>query len=186
MKYEIRQYGDPVLREQGRPIESVDEEVRTLSRNMLETMYSEQGIGLAAQQIGETRTICVVDVPADADVDRAGQRLNPEIVMPIILINPEITQTSDEASSREEGCLSFPEVCGSVTRPDGVTVKYLDEHGARHEMAVTGLVARAIQHEIDHLNGILFIDHMSTVKRLALKGRLRRMRDETREQLGLA
>lgn len=184
--YPIRMYGDPVLREEGRPVACVDEEMRQLARDMIHSMYTAQGIGLAAQQIGETRMICVVDVPPEADLDEDGERANPDVPMPMVLINPELTGHSDEQDTAEEGCLSFPEFGIQVTRSSEVDVTYLDAEGREQAHHLKGLIARAVQHEIDHLHGILFIDHASHVKKIALKGRLKRLRRDTEQRLGLA
>lgn len=167
-----------MLREQGKPVTEFDEDFNQLTRDMLETMYHASGIGLAAQQIGKALMLCVVDVPAEADMDAQGERLNPDINMPLILANPEILDPTEETDGYEEGCLSFPGVSGQVQRPVGITCRYRDINGEACEIQARGLVARAIQHEVDHLNGILFIDHMSSVKRMAISGKLKRLRKE--------
>jgi len=183
VKYEIRKYGDPVLRESGFDITEVDETIRALADDMLETMYAARGIGLAAQQVGETGRICVIDIPPESDLGPEGERENPGVGMPLVLINPRTTQVSEDRSSADEGCLSFPEITVSVTRPEEADVEFLDRSGEVVRLHVRGLLARAVQHEMDHLEGILFIDHASPVKKIALKGRLKRMRRETEEQL---
>lgn len=186
MLLEIRNYGDPVLREAGTVFEQVDDEVRELAENMLETMREEQGVGLAAQQIGLALMICVVHVASEYDLDDAGIRENSDIEMPLVLINPEILSVSDETWTMEEGCLSFPGISASITRPRGIRLRYLDAMGQIHEVEAQGFLARVIQHEVDHLNGVLFLDHMSHVKKVALSGRLKRMKKETQQHLGLA
>lgn len=186
MRREVRSYGDPVLRECGREVEAFDQELRDLAADMIETMNAEQGVGLAAQQIGLARMLCVVHVPEEHDTNEEGVRDNPDLPMPLVLANPVITSRSEEIWSLEEGCLSFPGITGPVPRPWSISFAYHDLEGCRHEAEARGFVARVIQHEVDHLNGVLFIDHMSAVKRVALAGRLKRMKRETREHLGRA
>ena len=183
MKYVITQYGNPVLREKATPIKEVDDAMRVLADDMLETMRAAEGVGLAAQQIDKTIAICVVDVPKVYDVDAEGNPLNPEAEMPLVLINPEITGYSPATETGDEGCLSFPGVSGPVPRSIEIDVQFLDRQGLPRELHLQGFVARAVQHEIDHLNGILFIDRMSAVKRITLSGRLKRMRRETQASL---
>ena len=185
MKYEIRTFGDPVLREKAKPIDRIDDRIKDLARDMFAVMRESEGCGLAAQQIGKTISICVVEVLPEYDVDQQGARLNPDLSMPMVLINPEIISSSDKTEPREEGCLSFPGIRGSITRPYEIQVKFLDEKGVSRQETVKGFVARAIQHEIDHLNGVLFIDRMSAVKRMALAGRLKRMKSDTLDKLGI-
>lgn len=186
MRMEVRTYGDPVLRERGRPIEQFDADLRRLADDMIETMNGEQGVGLAAQQVGFARMLCVVQVSEEHDTNEEGQRENPGLAMPLVMVNPVITTRSEDDWTFEEGCLSFPGLTGPVPRPWLISFAYQDLDGRRHEAGASGFVARVIQHEVDHLNGVLFIDHMGAVKRVALAGRLKRMRRETREHLGLA
>lgn len=183
MKYRIRIYGDPVLRKQAIRIDDVNGEVQDLADAMVEMMHEAQGIGLAAQQIGETCSICVLDIPVKADSTPSGEPLNPGIVMPLILINPEIITASSKTNAYEEGCLSFPEITASIIRPDEVDLRYMDRKRQTREIHVKGLLARAVQHEVDHLNGILFIDRMSHIKRVTLSGNLKRMKKETEQSL---
>lgn len=183
MKLRLRFYGDPVLRTKAAPVAAFDDDLRRLAKDMLDLMRAEKGVGLAAQQVGETRAICVVDVPPEADVDDRGERENPGLAMPIVLVNPEIADASKRTESCEEGCLSFPDIRAAVTRPREIRVRFRDENGAARDIRADGLVARAIQHEMDHLNGVLLADRMSAVKKVALAGRLRRLREETREAL---
>lgn len=181
----IRQFGDPVLREPATSLAVPDEDVRRLAADMIETMRAESGVGLAAQQIGLTDAICVVEVPPDYDVDESGARQHPDQAMPMVLVNPRILSQGEETRSAEEGCLSFPSVCGAIKRPLDIHLAYRTLDGQDEEIALTGFLARVVQHEVDHLNGILFIDRMTPVKRAALSGRLKRMRRETRGRLGL-
>lgn len=178
MSRTIRIYGDPVLREKARPIEIVTDEIRSLAREMIEIMRASDGVGLAAQQIGETQAICVIEVPEDYDKDEDGQRLNPQLTMPMVIINPVISGPSKKEDAREEGCLSFPGIRGSITRPRNIHLSCLNENGEAVSLDIKGFTARVIQHEVDHLNGVLFIDRMSAAKRFTLAGRLKRLRDE--------
>jgi peptide deformylase len=145
---------DPLLRQVSAPIERVDAELLTLVDDMLETMYDAPGIGLAAIQIGTPRRLLVVDVA------REGEERNPQV-----FINPQILTSSEERSVYEEGCLSIPEYYAEVERPAAVTVKHIGRDGKEHVVEADGLLATCLQHEIDHLNGVLFIDHISRLKR---------------------
>ncbi len=141
------------------PVAGVDEGVRTLMDDMLETMYDAPGIGLAAIQIGVTKRVVVVDV-----AKREGEE-QEEVKNPIFLVNPEIVRISEETSTYEEGCLSIPDYYAEVERPAKVRVRYLDRSGAMQEMDAEGVLATCLQHELDHLDGVLFIDHLSRLKR---------------------
>ena len=145
---------DPVLRQVSKPIERVDTDLKRLADDMLETMYDAPGIGLAAIQIGVPRRMLVIDI------SREGEEKQPQV-----FINPEIIKSSDERSVYEEGCLSIPDYYAEVERPATVTVKYLDRDGKEQTTEADGLLATCLQHEIDHLNGVLFIDHISRLKR---------------------
>jgi peptide deformylase len=145
---------DPLLRLVSKPVERVDDGLRKLAANMLDTMYDAPGIGLAAIQVGEPLRVLVIDLAKE-----------DEPPAPQIFINPEILERSDERSTYEEGCLSIPDYYAEVERPANVRVKYLDENGKAHEIAAEGLLATCLQHEVDHLNGVLFIDHISKLKR---------------------
>ena len=145
---------DPILRQVSKPIETMDREVKKLADDMLETMYDAPGIGLAAIQIGVARRMLVLDVSKDGD-DKT----------PLVFINPEVVSASDARSVYEEGCLSNPDYYAEVERPATITVKYLDRDGKEQLTEADGLLATCLQHEIDHLNGVLFIDHISKLKR---------------------
>ena len=164
---------DPMLRAKCRPVGPKDEAtVRALLPRMFATMYAAPGIGLAAPQVGQKLRFIVVDVHPDDNSQ------------PIALINPEIVARSTELVAREEGCLSLPGQYAEIVRPARVKVRYLDESGARREIAADGLLSACLQHEIDHLNGVLFIDHLSALKRNMILRRLakelRQKRDEER------
>jgi peptide deformylase len=159
----IHLLGSPVLRQRSTEVTTVDDEVRRVVEDMFETMDAAKGVGLAANQIGVARRIAVVDAEGDR----------------FTMIDPVIVETAGSATA-EEGCLSIPEIYGDVTRPERVVIEALDEQGNRYRREAIGLKARAIQHEIDHLDGILFLDHLSLIKRQMLLARWRRERkDET-------
>jgi peptide deformylase len=145
---------DPVLKRVSEPVERVDDELRALMDDMLETMYAAPGIGLAAIQVGVAKRIIVMDLA------REGEEKAPRY-----FVNPEITWSSEELFTYEEGCLSVPEIYDEVERPARVRLRYLDYHGNQVEEEAEGLFAVCIQHEFDHLNGVLFIDHLSRLKR---------------------
>lgn len=173
-----------MLREKSRPVAAVDKEIRTLAADMIETMREAEGVGLAAQQIGETRSICVIAVPPDHDRDGNGGPLHPHLVMPLVLLNPTITELSRKTEGREEGCLSFPDIRGSIPRSVEITVSFTDLEGRARVEQLRGFVARVVQHEVDHLNGVLFIDRMSPAKKFALKRRLAALKSATEERAG--
>lgn len=160
-----------------KPVEQLDDSVRTLLQNMLETMYDAPGIGLAAPQVGSNQRLIVVDCA------REGQEPQP-----YCMVNPEITWTSDELVLMNEGCLSLPEIFVDIERPDKVRVAYRDENGDAHEIDADGLFARCIQHEIDHLDGILHVDYLSRIKRDLILRKLAKQKptllEEQAEKLG--
>jgi len=181
MKKTIHTYGDPVLRRKARPVEKVDDGTRALVRDMIETMRGERGVGLAAEQVGEDIAVCVIEVPPEMDRDEQGLFYNPGAVMPMALINPKIVTASRETETAEEGCLSFPGLYAPIERPVEITVEYLDVQGKSQARTFRKFVARAIQHEMDHLDGVLFVDRMSALKKIALAGQLKRLKHQTRE-----
>ena len=183
MILQIFDYGDPILRVKGKPIENMDDRIRELAANMIETMHAANGVGLAAQQIGEALQLTVLDVslvedrPSTLKLD--GKEVDPKAAMPLVLINPEI----DLRGTTEvgvEGCLSFPEITGDIERAKSVIVRAQTLDGGTIEIEASGFLARAIQHEGDHLNGILFIDRMNSAAKAALSSRLKRLQKETR------
>jgi peptide deformylase len=155
--------GSPVLRQRAAPVATVDDEVRRLVEDLFETMRAAKGVGLAANQVGIARRVAVVDVGPDAPP-------------PLVLINPVILARGDELETAEEGCLSIPEIFGDVERPLAITLEATGLDGARYTLDAAGFKARAIQHEIDHLDGILFLDHLSAVKRGLLLAKWKRAR----------
>jgi peptide deformylase len=179
----IVEYGDPILRSKGKPIEDIDDRIRELAANMIETMHAANGVGLAAQQVGEALQLTVLDVslvedrPSTLKVD--GRDVDPKAAMPLVLINPEI-ELRGATDVGVEGCLSFPEITGDIERANSVIVRAQALEGGTIEIAASGFLARAIQHEGDHLNGILFIDRMNSAAKAALASRLKRLQKETR------
>jgi len=179
----ILQYGDPILRAKGKRIEQIDDRIRELAANMIETMHAAHGVGLAAQQVGEDLQLTVLDVSAVEDrpsmlkVD--GTDVDPKTAMPLVLINPEI-ELLGETEIGVEGCLSFPEITGDIERAQSVIVRAQNLEGDTIQFEAGGLLARAIQHEHDHLHGILFIDRMRSAAKAALSSRLRRLQKEAR------
>jgi peptide deformylase len=179
----ILEYGDPILRIKGKPIESIDDRIRELATNMIETMHAANGVGLAAQQIGQGLQLTVLDVslvedrPSTLKLD--GKEVDPKSAMPLVLINPEV-ELCAETEVGVEGCLSFPEITGDIERAKSVIVRAQALEGGTVEIEAGGFLARAIQHEGDHLNGILFIDRMNSAAKAALASRLKRLQKETR------
>jgi peptide deformylase len=182
----IVKYGSPVLRQRGAQIEKVTPEITQLIADMFETMRENHGVGLAAQQIGRALQLTVIDVtgiedrPSWAEVD--GERIEVEKLMPLVLINPHVKAVGEPAKG-SEGCLSFPEIFGEITRPESVDVKAQDAKGKPFEFRCGGLLARAVQHETDHLNGILFIDRMEKKAKAELQDELDELQAETKEEL---
>ena len=179
----ILQYGDPILRAKGKRIEEIDDRIRELAANMIETMHAAHGVGLAAQQIGEALKLTVLDISAVEDrpstLKLNGEDADPTSAMPLVLINPEI-ELHGEMDIGVEGCLSFPEITGDIERAHLVTVRAQNLEGGAIQFEAGGLLARAIQHEHDHLHGILFIDRMRSAAKAALSSRLRRLQKEAR------
>ena len=171
---EVKKFGCPILRKKGQDVGSVTEELQRLVEDMFETMYEEEGIGLAAQQVGVAKRIVVLDVgPHDPSI------------RPLVLIDPEIVWSVGEIVG-EEGCLSFPGITGDVKRSAHVRVRALDKEGKSYEIDLREMAARVVQHEIDHLDGILVVDHFSVIRRNLLRGQLRRLKREgSRQGTGL-
>ncbi len=183
MSLPICTYGNPVLRKKAGEVKDVDDGIRTLAKEMLETMHKERGLGLAAEQVGRTERIFVIDIPVESDVGDDDQRENPGIEMPLVFINPKITGHTDDVQIGQEGCLSFPEIFANVQRWYEVDAQYTDLDGQPQTLHAKGLLARAFQHELDHLDGILLVDRMSHVKKVALSGKLKRLSKKTKEAL---
>ncbi len=175
---EILEVPDPRLKTVSTPVESFDDDLRDLVDDMFETMYAAPGIGLAAIQVGVPLRVLVIDLqesdedeqPGDCHVEACGHNHRPVVRNPRIFVNPEILDPADELATYQEGCLSLPEIYADVDRPAACRVRYQDLDGKVHEENMTGLMATCLQHEMDHLEGVLFIDHLSRLKRgMALK-----------------
>lgn len=171
---EIKKFGCPTLRKSCAPVAAVTDDVRQLIDDMFDTMYEAEGIGLAAPQVGVTDRLLVLDVrPHDPTAE------------PLVCINPELLWTAG-AFTGEEGCLSLPGIAADVTRPAQVRVRALDRDGQAFEMDLDGMSAKALQHEVDHLDGVLVLDHFSTIRRNLMRGQLRKLQKTGKKQvLGL-
>jgi len=186
MILEVVKYGHPVLRKKGANIETVTPEIRELIADMLETMAENNGVGLAAQQIGQALQLTVIDVreaknrPSWLEVD--GRPVDLTEYMPMVLINPEVKPVG-EAVAGGEGCLSFPEIFAEISRPESVDVTALNDQGKPVKFRCGGLLARAVQHETDHLNGILFIDRMDKKTKEDLRPELDELQAVTKAEL---
>ena len=163
---------DPRLRQISKPVDQVDDDLRRLIDDMFETMYAAPGIGLAAIQVGVPKRVLVIDLQEQETEE------GEPIREPRVFINPEILETSDHEVPYNEGCLSVPEMYAEVDRPDRIRARWLDRDGTQKEEEITGLLAVCLQHEMDHLNGILFIDHLSRLKREMLLKKLTKLRRE--------
>ncbi len=168
----IIQLPEPILRQQAEPVERVDDELRKTLDDMLETMYDAPGVGLAANQVGIARRFVVVDAGHDCD-EAEGEGTATRT--PICLINPEIVSLGSETRVYEEGCLSLPDVRVEIERPSEITVRYIDCDGNPQEIEADGLLATVIQHEVDHLDGKLIIDYLSSLKRNMIVRRFRKL-----------
>ncbi len=182
MRLPIVKYGNPVLRTKGKWIRQVDDRIRALAEDMLETMHAAHGIGLAAQQIGSPIQLTVLDISQVEDRPSAmllnGVEVDPRGAMPLILVNPRI-ELDDQITAELEGCLSFPDITAEIDRAISVAVEAETLEGEPVRIEAAGLLARALQHEVDHLNGILFIDRMSSAAKASLASRLKRLQKET-------
>jgi peptide deformylase len=184
MPLRIVHYNEPVLRQKGEKITVFDAALARLAADMVETMHDAAGIGLAAQQVGLALQLCVVDLrEADADFEWEldGARLPLDLFMPLVLANPKVTVVKGTPETLyEEGCLSFPKIRGDVPRPDAITVTFQDERGTPHTLVCDGLFSRCIQHEVDHLNGVLFIERMEKKVRAEIDDAVKALAKETK------
>lgn len=186
MVLKVVKYGEPVLRKRGAKVETITPDIKQLIADMFDTMYAYKGVGLAAQQIGVAVQLTVIDVRGVTDrpstLELNGKPSDVNEFMPLVLINPEVKPVGEPVAG-PEGCLSFPEVYGDVTRPESVDVKALDRDGKPIEFRCGGLLARAVQHETDHLHGILFIDRMDKKTKESLQDELDYIQAETKAEI---
>ena len=189
MKLPIVQYGHPVLRQKGARIEKITPEIEQLIQDMLDTMYHEKGVGLAAQQVGRALQLTVIDVREATDrpstLELNGAPADPASIMPLVLINPEWKAVNDPVAG-PEGCLSFPEIYADVSRPESIDVTAMNGKGEKIEFRAGGLLSRAVQHEYDHLHGVLFIDRMEKAALKKIKPELDGLVYSTRNALNKA
>ncbi len=189
MILQIVKYGDPVLRKTGKKIEKVTPEILKLINDMFETMAANHGVGLAAQQVGYALQLMVIDIrgvkdrPSSMDID--GKAVNPDEFMPVALINPQVTPEGSPETG-PEGCLSFPEIYADITRPSKISVTAINQNEQQINFKCGGLLARAIQHELDHLKGILFIDRMDSITLEDLQSDLDKIKSDTIKKINKA
>lgn len=184
MSLKIVHYNNPILRKKGVPVTAFNPALKKLAAEMVELMHAAEGIGLAAQQVGQAIQLCVIDLRVTEAKFRwnyDGARLPLDLFMPLALVNPEILYVPEPETVYEEGCLSFPQIRGDVIRPDEISVKFKDVTGHPHVLQCDGLLARCVQHEVDHLNGVLFIDRMEKDALARLEPELKALRKQTRE-----
>ena len=188
MILEIIKYGHPMLRQKGAAIEKITPEIKRLIADMFETMHDRHGVGLAAQQVGRALQLTVIDVREVQDrpstLELKGKPADVNEIMPLVLINPEIKPVGEPVAAGE-GCLSFPEIYAEISRPGSVEVKALNEKLKPVEFRAGGLLSRAIQHEMDHLNGILFIDRMTKKTKEEIRDELDELQAATKSELAL-
>lgn len=184
MALKIAHYNEPILHQKGEKVAAFDADLVRLTGEMIDAMHTAGGIGLAAQQIGLARQLCVVDL-RESDEDFTweidGARPPLDLFMPLALVNPQVKAVAKTPSTIfEEGCLSFPKIRGDVVRPDAIVVTFHDERGVPHVLKCDGLLARCIQHEVDHLNGVLFIDRMDKNTRAGVDEAVRALAKATK------
>lgn len=190
MILQVCYFGDPILKKQGKPVEHFDDELKGLASDMIDTMQANEGIGIAAQQIGKSLMLCVINVtPSRKEshlswyYDGQPQPMSLQQLMPMVLVNPQIDDYSRETNDFVEGCLSFPGINGTVTRPESIHLRFQDLDGKAHTLRCNGLFSRVIQHEVDHLNGKLFIDRMDKKTMRALSIKINRLRRHSEEKI---
>lgn len=184
----VTRYGEPILRRSGAEVSDFNDALKELAEKMVETMYAEEGIGLAAQQVGHAVRLCVIDLqlPEGAPEFRYtldGRTPPLDLIMPMALVNPEVEPAAGDEIDYEEGCLSFPDIRALVRRPEHIRARYQDLDGHIHELDCDGILARVVQHEVDHLNGILFIDRMHPRELRKIETKVKQLKRETRDWL---
>ncbi len=174
MVQKVVKFGEDALRCPAVPVTEITPEIRQIVQDMLETMQAARGVGLAAEQIGRKESICVIHVPEDSEKPDC-VAFNKPVAMPLVMLNPEVSDPKGKQRD-DEGCLSFPDISIPITRANQIAVTFTDLEGTRRTVSAQGLLARAIQHENDHLNGVLLVDRMSAMQRISVAGQLRRLR----------
>lgn len=185
----LTKFGESILKKKALPVESFDEELKSLSADLVDTLYEENGLGLAAPQIDVQKRVFVIDmrrrsddsVPCDFTID--GKTLPLDIAMPLIAVNPQVEEIGDYIELAEEGCLSFPGIFAEVERSAEVKMTYRDIQGAEHVLVCSGLFARCVQHENDHLDGVCFVDRLTPRQLFKIEPKLKRLRRQTRDFL---
>lgn len=189
MQMRVTKYGEPVLKEKAKEVEVFDKDLEELANNMYETMLAENGLGLAAPQVDVSKRVFVIDMRRRADEDVPvkftidGRNVPLDLVMPLVAVNPKVENAGEYLESADEGCLSFPGIYGEVERFYTVKLTYKDLKGSSHEIVCDGLFARCIQHENDHLDGITFVDRLSTKETLKVAAKLKKLKRQTRDFL---
>ena len=185
----LTKFGESILKKKALPVESFDEELKSLSADLVDTLYEENGLGLAAPQIDVQKRVFAIDmrrrsddsVPCDFTID--GKTLPLDIAMPLIAVNPQVEEIGDSIELAEEGCLSFPGIFAEVERSAEVKMTYRDIQGAEHVLVCSGLFARCVQHENDHLDGVCFVDRLTPRQLFKIEPKLKRLRRQTRDFL---
>lgn len=183
---QIVTYGHPTLRKKGEPVSRFDPALKQLADDMVETMHAAEGIGLAAQQVNLALQFCLVDLRGCEwvfDYELNGTRPPLDLIMPMALANPVLSLVPEPVTTESEGCLSFPGLHGDIARPDRIVVSYQDLHGHENTLTCNGMLSRCIQHEVDHLNGVLYIDRMQRDSLAALDRDLKQLKKQTRREL---
>jgi len=189
MGLRVTQYGEPIVREKGVRVDRFDAKLEQLAADMIETVYDYEGIGLAAQQIGQAIQLCVVDTSdcriRDDEKAALDKRSIPiEVLMPLVLVNPVIEFVGQDTAVHDEGCLSLPGItCPNIERVENIRVKYQDLQGVVHVLECDGILARCIQHEVDHINGILIVDKLPPHELTKVKPKLNKLKRESRDFL---
>lgn len=171
MILKIVKYGEKVLRDPARPVARITPELVHLAEDMISTMHKARGVGLAAEQVGRTESLCVIDVPLDCEEDDETREFNARVEMPLVMFNPMILKLEGEQEGRE-GCLSFPNMGAPLKRAAEVTAQFMDANGIPQIITVRGFLARAVQHETDHLKGILYVDHLESADRAKIEKKI--------------
>lgn len=174
MVLDIVKYGAAILRETAHPVSSVTPALVQLAADMVDTMHKARGVGLAAPQVGRLEAMCVIDVPADCEEDDATRAFNAAVAMPLMMFNPVVIATEGEQEGKE-GCLSLPNMSAPVVRAAQVTCQYTDARGMPQIVTARGFLARAIQHETDHLGGVLYVDRLGAADKLAMAKKLQKL-----------